>query len=94
MKQAVGSTIHCLAGDATGIIAAAAITGTIFHPTDYLIDHGDAVIHLGHVLHAAGKGDEALMAAREALELYDRKGATFLVERTRNLIGGWSGEMG
>lgn len=25
-KQAVGSTIHCLAGDATGIIAAAAIT--------------------------------------------------------------------
>lgn len=26
-KQAVGSTIHCLAGDATGIIVAAAITG-------------------------------------------------------------------
>ncbi|MBO3272131.1 DUF4396 domain-containing protein [Hymenobacter defluvii] len=26
-KQAVGSTIHCAAGDATGIIVAAAITG-------------------------------------------------------------------
>lgn len=31
-KQAVGSTIHCLAGDATGIIAAAAITGALAVP--------------------------------------------------------------
>lgn len=31
-KQAVGSTIHCLAGDATGIIAAAAITGFLGFP--------------------------------------------------------------
>ncbi|MEP7378096.1 MAG: DUF4396 domain-containing protein [Chloroflexota bacterium] len=31
-KQAVGSTIHCLAGDATGIIAAAAVTGTLALP--------------------------------------------------------------
>lgn len=31
-KQAVGSTIHCLAGDATGIIAAAAITGALALP--------------------------------------------------------------
>jgi hypothetical protein len=31
-KQAVGSTIHCLAGDATGIIAAAAITLAIGLP--------------------------------------------------------------
>lgn len=28
-KQSVGSTIHCLAGDATGIIVAAAITGAL-----------------------------------------------------------------
>lgn len=28
-KQAVGSTIHCLAGDATGIIVAGAITGAL-----------------------------------------------------------------
>lgn len=26
-KQALGSSIHCMAGDATGIIAAAAVTG-------------------------------------------------------------------
>jgi hypothetical protein len=31
-KQSVGSTIHCLAGDATGIIAAAAITGILGLP--------------------------------------------------------------
>jgi len=31
-KQALGSTIHCLAGDATGIILAAAITATLGLP--------------------------------------------------------------
>jgi hypothetical protein len=31
-KQALGSTIHCLAGDATGIILAAAITTTLGFP--------------------------------------------------------------
>ncbi len=31
-KQGVGSTIHCLAGDATGIIAAAAVTGILGFP--------------------------------------------------------------
>lgn len=40
-KQAVGSTIHCLAGDATGIIAAAAITGPLGLPMrlDLLIEY-------------------------------------------------------
>ncbi len=31
-KQSVGSTIHCLAGDATGIIASAAVTSTLGLP--------------------------------------------------------------
>lgn len=31
-KQALGSTIHCMAGDATGIIVAAAITATLGFP--------------------------------------------------------------
>lgn len=40
-KQAVGSTIHCLAGDATGIIAAAAITGALAVPmgVDLVIEY-------------------------------------------------------
>src|SRR5215216_4020839 len=31
-KQGVGSTVHCVAGDATGIIAAAAVTATLGLP--------------------------------------------------------------
>ncbi len=40
-KQAVGSTIHCMAGDATGVIAAAAITGTLALPLgiDLIIEY-------------------------------------------------------
>ncbi len=61
--------------------------------TDYLALDGDALVHLAHVLHAAGKVAEALGSAREAVELYHRKGANFLVERTRNLIRDWGGEL-
>lgn len=66
----------------------------IMERSDYLAYHADASVHLAHVLHAAGKADEAVAAARAAVELYDRKGATFVVERTRKLIADWSGEPG
>jgi hypothetical protein len=58
--------------------------------TDYLALHADSLIHLAHVLHAAGKGDEALGAARQAAGLYEQKGATVLVDRTQSLIVDWS----
>ena len=61
----------------------------IMKKTDYLAMHGDALVHLARVLRAAGKADEAVAAARQAVELYDSKGATFFVERTRKLIGEW-----
>lgn len=40
-KQGLGSTIHCVAGDATGIIVAAVITGTFGLPmnVDLLIEY-------------------------------------------------------
>jgi hypothetical protein len=40
-KQALGSTIHCVAGDATGIIVAAAITGALGLPmgVDLVIEY-------------------------------------------------------
>ena len=40
-KQGLGSTIHCLAGDATGIIAAATITGLLGLPMglDFVIEY-------------------------------------------------------
>jgi tetratricopeptide (TPR) repeat protein len=59
--------------------------------TDYLAIHGDALVHLGRVLQAAGNAAGAIAAAEEAAELYERKGATFLVDRTRNLAREWSG---
>jgi len=58
--------------------------------TDYLDQHAAALIHLGHVLAAAGRREEAAAAAREALALFDRKGASFHVERTRRLIDEWA----
>ena len=61
----------------------------IMERTDYLAYHGDALVHLARVLKSAGKADEAVAAARTAVELYDRKRATFLVERTRKLIAEW-----
>lgn len=45
-KQGLGSTIHCMAGDATGVIAAAAITATLGLPmwldvtAEYLLGFG------------------------------------------------------
>jgi tetratricopeptide (TPR) repeat protein len=63
---------------------------SIMGRTDYLALHADALMHLAHVLHAAGAVDEALAAAREAADLYAQKGATVLVQRTNELIAGWS----
>jgi ATP/maltotriose-dependent transcriptional regulator MalT len=71
---------EALAREAAGIMAR----------TDYLDQHGNSVVHLAHVLHAAGKVDEALAAARQAVALYEQKGATFFVERTQRLIEEWT----
>src|SRR6266436_6007699 len=40
-KQGVGSTVHCIAGDASGIIAAAAITGLLGLPMwiDFIVEY-------------------------------------------------------
>jgi tetratricopeptide (TPR) repeat protein len=57
--------------------------------TDYLALHADALVHLSHVLHAAGKRAEALASAQGAVDLYRRKRATVLVERTSALISDW-----
>lgn len=65
---------------------AAAIMG----PTDYLLAHGEVLVHLAHVLRESGKADEAVAAARESLALYEQKGATTYVERTDRLISDWT----
>ncbi|HSM37819.1 MAG TPA: hypothetical protein VK838_00675, partial [Candidatus Limnocylindrales bacterium] len=61
-----------------------------FAATDYLWYHGDTAVHLAHVLRDAGKTDDAVAVAGKAAELYEQKGATFLAERTRQLIADWT----
>ncbi|MEO6059033.1 MAG: adenylate/guanylate cyclase domain-containing protein [Candidatus Limnocylindria bacterium] len=78
-------------GDDDGAEALAREAVEIMARTDYLVHHGEALVHLAHVLWQAGKVDEALAAAREATALYEQKGATLLVDQTERLIDVWTG---
>jgi hypothetical protein len=51
-----------------------------------LVLHADALADLGEVLIAAGRTNEAGPPLREALELYERKGATAAVTRVREVL--------
>jgi ketosteroid isomerase-like protein len=51
--------------------------------TDDLLDHADARASLAVALRAAGRGAEADAEERRAIELWEAKGATLLVERAR-----------
>jgi class 3 adenylate cyclase/tetratricopeptide (TPR) repeat protein len=74
--------------DAAEALAAEAVA--IMARTDYLDRHGQSLVSQAMVLRESGKTEEALAAAREAVVLYERKGATFFVERTRRLIEEWT----
>jgi len=89
--RAVQARVLSRRGDHASAEALARDAVEIMARTDYLVQHGDVVVHLAHVLRQAGKADEALAAAREATALYERKGATFLVDRTERLLVGWTG---
>jgi tetratricopeptide (TPR) repeat protein len=54
--------------------------------TDYLSSRGDARIGLAYVLRKAGRPKEAADAAREGLDLYERKGDVADAGRTRALL--------
>jgi class 3 adenylate cyclase/tetratricopeptide (TPR) repeat protein len=54
--------------------------------SDSPVARGDSFAVLAEVLEAAGRRDEALAALRQALELYERKGAVPLVRRVREQI--------
>jgi class 3 adenylate cyclase/tetratricopeptide (TPR) repeat protein len=55
--------------------------------TDDLLDHADARISLATALRAAGRHAEADAEERRAIELWEAKGATLLVDRTRRGAG-------
>jgi class 3 adenylate cyclase/tetratricopeptide (TPR) repeat protein len=55
----------------------------VAHGIDILVERGDAHTGLATVLELAGRENEARAELEEALRLYDLKGATVLVDRTR-----------
>src|SRR5262249_10053813 len=55
--------------------------------TDGLLHHADARLALAATLRAAGRRDEADAEGRRAIELWEAKGATVLVERARRGAG-------
>ncbi|MGV0784205.1 BTAD domain-containing putative transcriptional regulator [Mycolicibacterium sp. XJ766] len=74
-------------GDHDGARRVAEEAVAIAARTDALIDHGDACLALAVVLDAAGDTVGAQAAAERAAELYDRKGAVALAEKTHRLLG-------
>jgi class 3 adenylate cyclase/tetratricopeptide (TPR) repeat protein len=60
----------------------------LLHDTDALIDHGEAFLDLAEVLRAAGQLQDAGEAAREALDLYERKGNIVEAGRARAFLAG------
>ena len=54
--------------------------------TDYVVQHGDALLALAVVLEANGSHDEAAAALRQALELFERKEVVPRVARVRALL--------
>jgi class 3 adenylate cyclase/tetratricopeptide (TPR) repeat protein len=77
-------------GDRVAAEALAREAVTMAEASDYLWLHGGALLGLAHVLSEAGRNDEAVDAARAALELFERKGIVPSAERTRDLIASWS----
>ena len=55
-------------------------------PTDALLDRAEAHLTLAMVLRAAGDRNGAELEGSQAVELYERKGATALAESTRRMV--------
>jgi class 3 adenylate cyclase len=88
--RAVQSRVLSRRGDYDAAEALAREAVGIMVATDYLDQHADMLVHLARVLSEGEKVDEAVAAARKAVELYRQKGATFMVERTERLIEEWT----
>jgi tetratricopeptide (TPR) repeat protein len=88
--RAVQARVLARRGQHDEAISLAREAVAIMATTDYLAEHGDAVVDLAHVLHESGHDDQAVAAADEARELFARKGATLYVEQAQQLIDSWS----
>jgi class 3 adenylate cyclase/tetratricopeptide (TPR) repeat protein len=88
--RAVQARILSRRGERDAAEALAVEAVEIMANTDYVAPHAKVLVHQALVLRESGKGAQALVAAREGLALYQRKGATYWVERTQRLIDAWT----
>jgi class 3 adenylate cyclase/tetratricopeptide (TPR) repeat protein len=92
-SQTLGRVVQARILSRRGEHAAAVALGTeaveIIGRTDYLDRRGQLLVQLAHILRGADLADEAKAAARQALALFDQKGATLFVRQTQHLIDGW-----
>jgi class 3 adenylate cyclase len=86
--RGVQAEIDARAGRHADALALAQEAVGIAAGTDALVHHADACLALAAVRRAAGDERGAEQAARDAENLYERKGATALVERARVFSGG------
>jgi class 3 adenylate cyclase/tetratricopeptide (TPR) repeat protein len=63
-------------------------------PTDEISLHGDCLVTLATVLDRAGRAAEAVVALREAIALYERKGNMVATARARATLDGIEREVG
>jgi class 3 adenylate cyclase/tetratricopeptide (TPR) repeat protein len=73
-------------GDHAAAVELAQAAVGIASATDALLDHADARLALAAALRAAGRGHDADAEERRAIELWEAKGATLLVERARQRV--------
>jgi tetratricopeptide (TPR) repeat protein len=66
----------------------------ILDPTDLLMERAEARMDLSEMLRMAGRGQEAIETAMEALALYTKKGSTICVERSNATIATLTTEFG
>lgn len=88
--RAVQARVLAVRGDVSAAASLAAEAVALIEATDYLELAGEALLHQAHVLRTAGRMPEALVAARVALERFERKGVIPSVTRTQALIDEWS----
>ncbi len=74
------------AGDHAGALAEARAGVLVAEPTSLLLVRADAHRMLAEALRAAGRGEEAASAAREALALDERKGNLVAAAATRRVL--------
>jgi predicted ATPase/class 3 adenylate cyclase len=55
--------------------------------TDFLVQHGDALVDLAHILQDCGRADEAAAAAVEGLHLHEQKGNLITAGEIRSALG-------